>query len=113
MASGKVKVTEGERAARRNLTVIIIYAVLCTVMVSVSIFALRIPSFAACSIVVLETVLVALLRKTPLFVHILILAAEIAAGVYVKKTVFIILMAAVYVACLVISMMWTRESEKN
>ena len=51
MASGKVKVNESVRAARLNLAAIIMYAVLCIVMVSVSIFALKIPSFAACSII--------------------------------------------------------------
>ncbi len=81
------------------------------VMILVSYFVLGIPLVAVCTIVVLEALLCALLNQIPLWIHGIIVIGQVVAGVMVHKTVFMVLMAVVYIAAVTFLYLWTSKKE--
>ena len=88
------------------LGVAVIYFIVALV---VSIVKLSIPVVAAGAFIVLEGVLAALLNKIPVWVHGLFFIGMIVAGIAFHQVVFMVLMAFVYVACVVLLYAWTRD----
>ena len=91
------------------LIALAVFLVIALVMILVSFFALSIPIVAVCTFVVLEALLCALLNNIPIWVHGIIVIAEVVAGVLFSKVVFMILMAVVYVAAVALLYVWTNK----
>lgn len=82
-------------------------AVLC-----VSAAVLDIPIVAVGALLILETLLSALLSKTPIFVHGVVLILQIVAGFLASKVVFMILLAVVYIAALVVLSVFLADEKE-
>ena len=74
----------------------VIIAALAVVLISA--FTLKISVVAVCIIVVLEAALAVCLHDVPIWLHGLVVIAEIVAGALCAKVVFMILCAIIYVA---------------
>ncbi len=66
-------------------------------VILISILALKLPVVAICIMVLIEAGLAACLQNEPIWLHGLIVLVEIIAGILCGKTVFMILLAALYV----------------
>ncbi len=88
---------------------IVIFAVVAVAMILVSFLVLYIPLVAVCTIVILEGALAALLNRIPLWIHGLIVIAQVVAGILFGKIVFMALMAVVYVAAVALLYLWTAK----
>ena len=88
--------------SKPNLKLIFLTAfiVVAVAMLLISHFALGMPFVTVGAYVILETLLPSLLKKTPVFIHGIVLIAQIVAGILAKQTLFVILMCVVYVAAL-------------
>ena len=75
----------------------------------VTVLALDTTIVTAGVFIILETLLAALLKKTPIFVHGAVLLALIAAGFMAGKGVLMIALAVVYVAALVTLTVFLEE----
>lgn len=88
-----------------------LFAVVAVVMILISFLALEVPVVAVCSIVILEVLIAALLNRIPIWIHGLILIAEIIAGIICGKALFMILMALVYVVAVAILYLWAAKEQ--
>ncbi len=80
-----------------------IHVIVCATIILVSYLGLKMPIVSVCLIVILESLLAALLGLIPIWVHGLIIIAQIVAGILAAKLLFMILMAVVYVAAIVVT----------
>ena len=82
-----------------NRPYIILFGVIVAalIVILVSILAIRIPVVPVCIIVLLEMGLAACLHDVPIWLHGLVVIAEIVAGAFCAKVVFMIMCAALYV----------------
>ena len=85
------------------------FIVVAVAMILISFLAVKIPVVAVCTIVILQALLAALLNRIPIWVHGLIVIAEITAGIICGKVVFMLLMAVVYVAAVALLYLWTAK----
>lgn len=85
------------------------YIIVIVAAVAYSVTTLEIPVVGACVFVILEALLAALMRRVKTPVQVVVIAAQIIAGVYYKKVIFMIAMAVVYVAALILLSSWTRD----
>jgi hypothetical protein len=81
---------------------IFLFAISNVAAICVSSFVLNIPVVAVCTIAILEILLVNLLDRIPVWIHAVIIVLQAAAGFYVGKSIFMVLMAALYLVGLVI-----------
>ncbi len=85
------------------------FVVVAVAMILVSFLVLKLPVVAVCTIVILQALLAALLNRIPIWIHGLIVIAEITAGIICGKVVFMLLMAVVYVAAVTLLYLWTAK----
>lgn len=74
------------------------FAAIVAIMVIVGVRVLNVPVVPMCLLVIIEAVIAVMLHHAELWVHGLLILAELCAGVAGKKTVLIILCAVVYIA---------------
>ncbi len=86
----------------KEQSMLIGFALFTVILICINTFALQIPVVAVCSIIILELVLLNLLDGIPVWVHAVVVLAQVALGFYVGKGVFMILNALVYVVGLLI-----------
>ena len=88
--------------SKLNLKIVFlaVFIVVTAAMLLISVFALSMPIVRVGAYVILATLLPALLRKTPIFLHGAVLLAQILAGVLSGQLVFVLLMSVIYVAAL-------------
>lgn len=79
------------------------------VMILVSTFALHIPIVAVCIIVILDAVIAACLNRIPVWVHGLVVIAQIVVGIVFAKTLLMVLMSVVYVAAVALLYFWSAQ----
>ena len=94
---------------KKPIVEIAIFVVVAVAMILVSFLVLHIPLVAVCTIVILEGALAALLNRIPIWIHGLIVIAQIVAGILFGKIVFMVLMAVVYVAAVALLYLWTSK----
>ena len=87
-----------------------IFVAVSVVMILVSYLVLNIPIVPVCTIVILEALLCALLNQIPVWVHGIIVIAQVVAGVLFAKVVFMVLMAIVYVVAVALLYIWTKKN---
>lgn len=94
---------------RKPMIPLVIFLVAAVILIIISTAALSIPIVPVCTIVILEALLAALLRRIPLWIHGLVAIAEIVVGVLCAKAVFMILMTIVYVLAVALLFVWSTE----
>lgn len=94
---------------RKPMIPLVVFLVAAVILIIVSTAALSIPIVPVCTIVILEALLAALLRRIPLWIHGLVAIAEIVVGVLCAKAVFMILMTIVYVLAVALLFVWSTE----
>lgn len=85
------------------------FVVIVIAMILISHLALQIPLVPVCSIVILEALLCALLNRIPVWIHGLLMIAEIVGGVMFGKPLFMLLMVIVYLAAVVLMYLMSGE----
>ena len=76
------------------------FAAIVAIMVIVGVRVLNVPVVPMCLLVIIEAVIAVMLHHAELWVHGLLILAELCAGVAGEKTVLIILCAVVYIAAM-------------
>ncbi len=84
------------------LTALVLFVILAVVILVADIFALKIPVIAAGLVLIIECGLAVCLHKVPLWLHILVVCAQIALGIFAGKVIFMILSAAIYFSAVVV-----------
>lgn len=82
-----------------NRSYLALFAVIVAALlvILISILALKLPVVAICIMVMLEAGVAACLQNEPIWLHGLVVLVEVVAGILCGKTVFMILLAALYV----------------
>ena len=88
---------------------LVIFVVAMVVMIIISNMVVVIPIVPVCAIAILEAVLAALLNRIPLWIHGLVIIAQIVAGIICGKLVFMALMAVVYALAVVLLFFWSKR----
>ena len=91
---------------KKMVMTIAAFAVIVAVMVLIGVCVLHVPVVAMCLLVILETALAVFLHHAELWLHGVVILAEVIAGILCSKIVLVVLCAVVYVsatACLQVS----------
>lgn len=83
-----------------NKSMLILFGVIVAVLlvILVSIITLEVPVVPVCVIVLIEAALAVCLHDVPIWLHGLVVIAQIVAGIFCGATVFMVLCALVYIA---------------
>lgn len=76
------------------------FAVITVIMILLGIMMCKLPVVMVCSIIILETAIALCLQNLPVWVHGVVLVAELIAGILCEQIVFIILAGIVYAAAI-------------
>ena len=91
---------------KKMVMTIAAFAVIVAVMVLIGVCVLHVPVVTMCLIVILETALAVFLHHAELWLHGVVILAEVIAGILCSKILLVVLCAVVYVAataCLQVS----------
>lgn len=91
---------------------LILYAIFAVVVFVVAAFALKLPIVTVALVVLIEAGLAACMHKVALWMHVVIIVAELALGIFTKNVIFLILGAALYFAGVVVLSIWFHKEEK-
>lgn len=84
--------------SNKSLMLLTAFVIATLVIICVNTFALSVPVVAVCSIVILEIVLLKLLDGSPIYLHAVVFALQLAMGFAFHKVVFMLLNALLYIA---------------
>ena len=91
---------------KKMVMTIAAFAVIVAAMVLIGVCVLHVPVVAMCMLVILETALAVFLHHAELWLHGVVILAEVIAGILCSKILLVVLGAVVYVAataCLQVS----------
>lgn len=91
---------------KKMVMTIAAFAVIVAAMVLIGVCVLHVPVVAMCMLVILETTLAVFLHHAELWLHGVVILAEVIAGILCSKILLVVLCAVVYVAataCLQVS----------
>ncbi|MBQ5430929.1 MAG: hypothetical protein IIU28_04665 [Lachnospiraceae bacterium] len=88
------------------------YVVLLILAVAVSALAVKEPVFLVGTFAVLEAVLTACLHKVPLYVHVIVMTAQICLGFILNQGPFMVIMALLYAAGIILLCVWDMKHEQ-
>lgn len=91
---------------KKMVMTIAAFAVIVAGMVLIGVCVLHVPVVAMCMLVILETALAVFLHHAELWLHGVVILAEVIAGILCSKILLVVLCAVVYVAataCLQVS----------
>lgn len=91
---------------KKMVMTIAAFAVIVAAMVLIGVCVLHVPVVAICMLVILETALAVFLHHAELWLHGVVILAEVIAGILCSKILLVVLCAVVYVAataCLQVS----------
>lgn len=91
---------------KKMVMTIAAFAVIVAAMVLIGVCVLHVPVVAMCMLVILETALTVFLHHAELWLHGVVILAEVIAGILCSKILLVVLCAVVYVAataCLQVS----------
>ena len=94
---------------RKPAVVLGVFLVVALAMILISILALKLPVVGVCTIVILEAVLAVCLNKIPIWIHGLVVIAQIVAGILCSKIVLMVLMVVGYVAAVALLYLWSSK----
>lgn len=91
---------------KKMVMTIAAFAVIVAAMVLIGVCVLHVPVVAMCMLVILETAFAVFLHHAELWLHGVVILAEVIAGILCSKILLVVLCAVVYVAataCLQVS----------
>ena len=91
---------------KKMVMTIAAFAVIVAAMVLIGVCVLHVPVVTMCMLVILETALAVFLHHAELWLHGVVILAEVIAGILCSKILLVVLCAVVYVAataCLQVS----------
>ena len=83
---------------KKMVMTIAAFAVIVAAMVLIGVCVLHVPVVAMCMLVILETALAVFLHHAELWLHGVVILAEVIAGILCSKILLVVLCAGVYVA---------------
>lgn len=89
-----------ELIADKSLLALIAYAAAVIAVILLGTLVCRVPVVAVCSIVVIETLLAACLHNLPIWLHVVVIAAEILSGIIFERALFMVIEAVLYLAAI-------------
>ncbi|MCD7708827.1 MAG: hypothetical protein LUI02_03015 [Clostridiales bacterium] len=95
----------------KSLSALIVFCAVAVVMACVAIFAIGTPAVPMCVLLILEVGIAALLHRAELWIHAILLIAEIVAGILAGRVWVIVLCAIVYVCATAVLMISSRDDE--
>ncbi len=98
-----------KQLTKKPIVVLGAFIVVALAMILISILALHLPIVGVCTIVILEALLAACLNRIPIWIHGLIIIAQIVAGIVFGKIVFMVLMAVLYVTAVALLYLWSLK----
>lgn len=99
-ARKSVQFSVKELAADKSLWALIAYAAAVIAVILVGMLACKVQVVAVCAIVVIETLLAACLHNLPIWLHAVVIAAEILSGIIFKRALFMVIEAVLYLAAI-------------
>ena len=87
---------------QKQLIMSVIALAACAAMIVISMFVLKIPVVAVCLILLLNVGIACCLHHEPVWLHGVLLLAELVAGILCKKIVFILLCIVIYVVAILV-----------
>lgn len=87
---------------QKQLIMSVIALAACAAMIVISMFVLKIPVVAVCVILLLNVGIACCLHHEPVWLHGVLLLAELVAGILCKKIVFILLCIVIYVVAILV-----------
>ncbi len=93
------------------LSILVLYAVLAAVVILISMIALKVPIVSVCLIVVIEALLAICLHNLPIWLHGAVMILEFVFGIIFGRTVFMILMAFLYLGAILTLQYLRREGQ--
>ncbi len=86
--------------AEENKSMLLLFCAIITVLlvILISMITLQIPAAPVCAIALIEAALAVCLHDVPIWLHLLVIVAQMIAGSLCGVTVFMVLSAAIYVA---------------
>lgn len=91
----------------------VLYLIFAVVVVLIAVLALKLPVVTVVLVVVIEAGLSICMHKVPLWLHVAVIVAELALGIFTKNVIFLILGAALYFAGVIALSFRFRKSEKK
>ncbi len=88
------------------------YGVLLILAIFMGAFAFREPVFIVGAFAVLEALLTACLHKVPLYVHVVVMTAQICLGFILNQGPFMVVMALLYAAGIALLCVWDIQHER-
>lgn len=81
------------------------------VLILIGVFAVRVPAVAMCVLMILEAGIAVMLHNAQIWVHIVLILAELAAGILVGSTLPAVLCILVYAAATAALQVLTKDDE--
>lgn len=82
--------------------------ILLTVILGMTVFG--IPVVTVCIVIIIEAALAACLHDLPIWLHGIVLAAELILGIVVHKIIFMMLAAICYLAAIFLLQLWQKKT---
>lgn len=101
-AKKSIQFSVSEFLAKKSFWALAVYALTVIAVILIAVLVCEIPVVAVCSIVVIETLLAACLHDLPVWLHAVVIAAELACGIIFERSLFMILEAALYLAAIIV-----------
>ena len=89
------------------------FALVTLAMIVIGIMALKVPPVAMCVLIIIEAGIAVMLHHAELWLHGVLVLAEVIVGIAIGKAVLIILCAVVYVAATVFLQMLDKREEAD
>lgn len=89
------------------------FALVTLAMIVIGIMALKVPEVAMCVLIIIEAGIAVMLHHAELWLHGVLVLAEVIVGIAIGKAVLIILCAVVYVAATVFLQMLDKREEAD
>ncbi len=97
----------------KKLCVLVLYAVLALLAILIGVFGSKMPVVAVCVIVVFQVAFVVLLDENPIWLHLVVFALDIIAGLFTHHALFMLFAAFVYIGGVAVLEVLQRMNYKN
>ncbi len=92
---------------------LILYIIFAVVVFVISAFALKVSIVTVAFIVLIQAGLAVCMHKAPLWLHVVVIAAELALGIFTKNVILMILAALLYFGGVVVLSFWFRGNTRR
>ncbi|MCI7106357.1 MAG: hypothetical protein PUA77_10105 [Lachnospiraceae bacterium] len=98
---------------KKTLFTLLMFVVVAAAMIVIGICACNVPVVPMCVLVILEVGIAVMLHHVELWIHGVLLLAELLVGVLAGKVVLVILCVLVYAAATIVLQMLDRGEQQN